>query len=190
MAPTHAPSIDFAALLARLEQTERALRAGEGESPAARAGVLEARARSLAAGRGAERAETIAVFAFRVGGERYAVRLAEVEQVVESTGLVHLPGAPRAVLGALNVGGQVVVVVDPRQLLPLQGLSDLARVVVVRGGDGAFGLAVEAVEGRLELPASALGPALDALFSAVCTDGLALFDLAGLEDAAKGRPGP
>ncbi len=185
----HAPApTDFAALHARLDQVERSLRAEEERSSEARAALLDARARALAVVRTRARVEALEVFAFRVGGERYAVRLDEVEQVLEAGALVHLPGAPRTVLGALNVGGLVVVVLDLRQLLRLGGLSDLVRVVVVRGASGSFGIAVEAVEGRLELPVSGRAQAVEGPFSAVTADRLAVLDLARLEGAGAGRP--
>lgn len=182
--PSDAPTpTDFSALHRRLDQTERLLRTETTHSPEARARTLEARASALAIARTLKKEETLEVFAFQVGGERYAARLAEVEEVLEAGTLAHLPGAPRFVLGALNVSGLIVVVLDLRQLLHLGGMSDLVRVVVLRGATGPFGIAVETVDGRLELPLSACTPATDGPFSFITADRLAVLDLARLEDS-------
>jgi purine-binding chemotaxis protein CheW len=176
----------FAALHARLDAVERSLSAEVGQAPEARAAILEARARALATARTEESSDALEVLAFAVGGERFAVRLSDVEQVVEAASLVHLPGAPRAVLGALNVGGSVVVVLDPRQLLRLPGMSDLTRVIVVRDARGTFGIAVEAVEGRVAVPTSACAPKVDGPFSAITPERLAVLDLARLVEPGAG----
>lgn len=172
----------FESLYARLDKMEQMLSAEISLSPEARATILEARAKTLAEDRKKEATETLEVFIFQVGGERYAVRLSEMEVVVEVKTLARLPGAPRHVLGALNVSGTVIAVLDLRQLLNLSGMSDLTRVVVVRGPSGPFGLAVEAIEGRHESPVSKHSSRLEGPFSSVTAEWLAVLDLARLEE--------
>ncbi len=144
--------------------------------------ILEARARAIACARQEARADGVPVLAFGVGGERYAVRVEEVSQVLEARGLHALPGAPRWLLGALIARSRVVPVLDLRHLLGLGagGMSDLTRVVVVEQGGESFGLAVEVLEGRLEIPrtppsAPAAGP-----LRWIPSARLALLDLARL----------
>lgn len=175
--------VDFEALRRRLDDAQRAL-AGE-SGPEARRRILEARAVAVAATREVARTESVPVLAFRVGGERYAVDVASVFQVLESRGLAPLPAAPPWLLGALVARTRVVPVLDLRLLLGLEGggMSDLAKVVVVEHEGDVFGLAAEELEGRLEVPREGLAPAATGPFVWIAPDRLALIDLAriGLE---------
>jgi len=118
----------------------------------------------------------------RVGGERYAVPIAEVDEVLEIKGLFPLLGAPRQLLGAIVARSRLIPVLDLRQLLGLEGggMSDLTRVVAVGRGDELFGLAVEEVEGKLELRAEGWQRPLAGPFVHVTADRLAVLDLARL----------
>jgi purine-binding chemotaxis protein CheW len=178
--------VDFAALQRRLDDAERAL-AGE-SGPEARRRILEARANAVAAAREAARAESVHVLAFRVGGERYAVEVQAVFQVLEARGLAPLPATPPWLLGALVARTRVVPVLDLRVLLGLEGggMSDLAKVVVVEQGDDVFGLAAEELEGRLEIARAGLVPASSGPFTWIAPDRLALLDLERLAPEGRG----
>lgn len=177
-------TVDFAALQRRLDDAERALAGESGDE--ARRRILEARAVAVAGARDGARAETVPVLAFRVGGERYAVDVHEVFQVLEARGLSTLPGAPPWLLGALVARTRVVPVLDLRLLLGLTGggMSDLTKVVVVEHDGDAFGLAAEELEGRIEVARKGLAAAISGPFQWVAPDRLALLDLARL-----GAPG-
>src|SRR5690554_4889766 len=110
---------DFARLYQRIDGVDGGL--DDELSPERRREILAARARALAPARIDEQHETAEVLAFRVGGERYAVGIREVDEVLDIRGLYPLLGAPRHVLGAIFARAQVVPVLDLRQLLGLQG---------------------------------------------------------------------
>jgi purine-binding chemotaxis protein CheW len=179
--------IDFDALRRRLDEAEARL-AGAEHAEDRRAEILEERARAIAGARKEGRAETLGVLAFTVGGERYAVSVSAVSQVLEAKGLWLLPATPPWLLGAIVARTRVVPVLDLRHLLGLEGggMSDLGRVVVVEQDGDAFGLAVEALEGRIEVPRDALVPAEKGPFMAVGPDRLALLDLTRLTAPADG----
>jgi len=159
-------------------------------SPEERRRILQERARALAEARLEPRREGIPVLAFSVGGERYAVDVAEVSQILESKGLWPLPGAPRWLLGAMLARSRVIPVLDLRRLLGLEGggLVDLERVVVVEERGDAFGIAAESVEGRIEVPSEGLTPPARGPFRWLAPDRLALLDLSrlGAEVGAEG----
>lgn len=148
--------------------------------------VLEERARLVADARDVERVETIPVLAFAVGGERYAIAIESVGQVLEAKGLAPLPAAPPWLLGAMVARTRIIPVLDLRQLLGLEGggLSDLVKVVVAEHGGEAFGLAVEGIEGRVDVPRAGLAPPGDGPFAWVAPDRLALLDLERLSSPA------
>lgn len=150
--------------------------------PARRREILEARARQLAAVRAAPGEEGEPVLVFRVGGERYAVPTGAVVQVVEAKGLAPLPASPPWLLGALVARTRIVPVLDLRNLLGLEGggMSDLAKVIVVEEGGEAFGIAAEALEGRVEVPQEGRARPASGPFAWIAADRLALVDLARL----------
>ncbi len=177
-------AVDFEALRARLDEAEARLAGHEGA--AGRAEILEARARTIAGSREVARVEVVPVLVFTVAGERYAIDVGAVGQVLDAKGLSPLPAAPAWLLGAMVARTRVIPVLDLRQLLGLEGggLSDLGKVVVAEHEGEAFGLAVEALEGRVEVPRAGLTPAEKGPFRWIAPDRLALLDLARLGGAA------
>lgn len=195
-APSAAPAkpevaVDFAELHRRLDEVQTLLDRGQRLPSDKRREVLGARARALAGTRQEARDPTLGVLVFRVGGERYAVPVEAVDHVMEARGLCSLPGAPRHVLGALVSRARVVTVLDLRQLLGLEGggMSDLSRVVVVDAAGEGFGIAVEAVEGRLELKRAELSDPPPGPFAYLTSDRLSVLDLERLgAPGTEGRP--
>lgn len=181
MAPRPPAGVDFDALHRRLDEAEARL-AGDSGGDEQRRAVLEERARAIAGSREVARPESEAVLAFTVGGERYAVAVDAVSQVLEARGLQPLVAAPPWLLGAMVARTRVVPVLDLRQLLGVAGggMSDLSKVIVVEHEGDAFGIAAEALEGRLEVVRSGLAPAAAGPFRWVAPDRLALLDLGRL----------
>src|SRR5271169_5672673 len=65
-----------------------------------------------------DRAQSYVVF--RLGGEGYALEVMRVQEVLDMQALTEVPGAPKHLLGVINLRGHVVPVYDLR--LPF-GLS-------------------------------------------------------------------
>jgi len=161
----------------RLDQAETFL---AGEAGAAdQASVLADRARAVARPREEPRAAGLPVVAFRLGGERYAVEVGAVFQVVEATGLSPLPATPPWVLGAVVARTRVVPVLDLRALLGLEGggMSDLSKIIVLEHEGELFGVAVEDLDGRVDLDRETLTTPADGPFLWIAPDRLALLDL-------------
>jgi purine-binding chemotaxis protein CheW len=98
-----------------------------------------------------------------IGDDRYGLDLLEVREVVPQPVLTPLPGAPRAVLGVINLRGDVVPVLDTAHLLGLGGLEHVAFVAVAEADGGRAGLATDGEPstadlreraGNAELPAA------------------------------------
>ncbi|MGC4119202.1 MAG: chemotaxis protein CheW [Myxococcales bacterium] len=176
----------FDELYRRLEEAERTLSKGAERTSEERARVLAERAKALSSAREQEKQsrEVMEVVAFRVGGERYGVPIGKVDEILEIRGLCPLMGAPRHVLGALVARSRVLPVLDLRQMLGLEGggMSDLTKVVALADGEELLGLAVEEVEGKLELPLGQSGSPVAGPFLFVTADRLAVLDLAQLMD--------
>jgi purine-binding chemotaxis protein CheW len=88
---------------------------------------------------------------FRAGGERFALPLEAVREVVTpQPPFARVPRASEAVRGAMNLRGRVVAVVDLAPLvgLPLQALAPgHGQVVVLDRDRRALGLLIEGVLG-------------------------------------------
>lgn len=174
---TDTTDLEFAELYRRLDAAEAALRS-DTVSEAERSRILQERARALSVSRAATVEDTLPVLGFRVAGDRYAFEVKAVDEILPITGLSPLPGVPRSVLGVLQARTQVVLVVDLRVLLGVQGgMSDLTQVVVILTPEGPLGIAVEVVEGRLELPRSRLTSGGQGPFRFLSEDRCAVLDL-------------
>jgi chemotaxis signal transduction protein len=76
-----------------------------------------------------------------IGEDRYGIELTDVREVVPEPLLTPVPGAPAAVLGVVNLRGEVVPVLDTAQLLGLPALERLAYAVIAECDAGLAGLA-------------------------------------------------
>lgn len=157
---------------------------------ASREAILRERARELAQARTTAAPDTVALLPFEVGGERYAVEVTGVHQVLDARLVDPLLGAPRAVIGAIVSRNRPVAVFDLRHLLGLEGrgLVDLARVILVDDGGDLFGFAVERVEARVDVPRADLRPVESGPFRWMAPGRTAVLDAARLGVAgAEGR---
>jgi purine-binding chemotaxis protein CheW len=97
---------------------------------------------------------------FRLGAQRFGIDIADVKEVNTESALTRIPHAPEAVLGCVNLRGQIYLVLDLRQLLglaPAQVGPD-SRLLIFKPhvGDALAGLVdrigdiVEVEEERIE----------------------------------------
>ncbi|HUB08521.1 MAG TPA: chemotaxis protein CheW [Myxococcales bacterium] len=106
---------------------------------------------------------------FRVAGERYAVDIGAVHEIVRPPPITEVPRSPRAVLGVISLRGEALPVFDVLSLLGLgaSGMERAAaarRIIVLDTADGLAGLVVDEVEqvvrlprGEIEVPPAGLG---------------------------------
>ena len=78
-----------------------------------------------------------------LGEDRYGIELTDVREVVPEPFLTPLPGAPPAVLGVVNLRGEVVPVLDTAALLGLAPLNRIAFAVIAECDAGLAGLATD-----------------------------------------------
>ncbi|WP_242345099.1 chemotaxis protein CheW [Anaeromyxobacter terrae] len=151
--------------------------------------ILRERARELAQAREEESADVRVILPFEVAGDRYAVEVTRIHQVLDSRRVHPLLGAPRGVIGAIVARTRPVPVLDLRHVLGLEGggLSDLQRVVVLDDEGDLFGLAVERVGRRIEIPVADLRPPETGPFAWVTPDRRAVLDPSRLGVAERDR---
>jgi purine-binding chemotaxis protein CheW len=84
---------------------------------------------------------------FRLAEEIYGINVMQVQEVLRMTEVAPVPGAPHAVMGIINLRGNVVTVLDTRDLfgLPKQDISDQTRIMIVECNKVIVGLLVDSV---------------------------------------------
>lgn len=99
-----------------------------------------------------------------VADEMYAVELSLLQAVVGDPQIFPIPTAPRRVLGAMNLRGEIVAVLDTAALLGIGRLETFEFVAVIDHPLGAIALAaggrpVTAQLGQQVAPADLIGTA-------------------------------
>ncbi len=155
--------------------------------------VLLARSRALAAvAHGAHGdADLARVLIFRLGRERYGLVLDHAREVVSLSRAAAIPGAGPGLVGIVNWRGEFAVVFDLGPILgrPPGEEGGGRQVIVLRGGEQIFALAVDAVDEvvRVDLkalqPAEQLRPKQVALFRGATGDAVMVL----AEDAVRAR---
>jgi purine-binding chemotaxis protein CheW len=129
--------------------------------------VLRARVQALARPpRAAPAADTILeLLEFRLASERYALESRHVQEVHPLRDLTPLPGTPPFILGIVNVRGRILPVLDLKKFfdLPEHGITDLHRIILVRGHGLELGLLADVIVGVRSVAADSLQPSLPTL---------------------------
>ncbi len=98
------------------------------------------------------------VLLFTLEGQRYALALEDVRELLRAVRLTPLPRAPAVVEGLLNLRGELLPVLDMRRRfrLPARPLSSSDHFVVAQAGRRRVTLRVDRAEGLLSLEAGQL----------------------------------
>jgi purine-binding chemotaxis protein CheW len=95
---------------------------------------------------------------FRIGAERFAVRLSAVDEVVDAPQVRPLPDTAQRVMGLATIRGALVTIYDPRPLLNVTGDVNDAALLFARSG-ARVGLAVGGVHDTVVVDLAELRPA-------------------------------
>lgn len=196
--------VDWAQIRQRVDALglELGLERGE-QSPEGARALLEQRARVLARPVApAEIGERLELVSFTLANETYAVESRYVVQVFRLLDLTPLPGAEPPVFGLTVWCGDLLTILDLRPVLglPVAGLDDLSRVIVLGLGRPEFGVLADAVLEVLSVPVSDLGAAGEGQGkrreylrgitneAVLVLDSSRLLSLAGPESVERSRP--
>jgi len=100
---------------------------------------------------------------FSLKGQRYAVSLACVREVIRPGDITPVPGAPDDVLGIVNLRGQIVPVLDGRRRFGLDGNvaqeeEDAQRVIVFDESGTVVGMRIDVIGDMLQFEAGDIAP--------------------------------
>jgi purine-binding chemotaxis protein CheW len=134
---------------------------------AAKRALLKKRAQILArVPKGeAEAVEVLEVVEFLLAYEKYGIESSYIREVYPLKDLTPLVCTPAFVLGIINVRGQILSVIDLKKFfdLPEKGLTDLNRVIIIRGENMEFGILADAILSIRLIPSSEIQPSLPTL---------------------------
>lgn len=100
---------------------------------------------------------------FSLKGQRYAVALNSVREVIRPGDITPVPGGPEDVLGIVNLRGQIVPVLDGRRRFGLDGAlepgaEDARRVIVFEDSGTAVGMLIDVIGEMLQFDADEVDP--------------------------------
>jgi purine-binding chemotaxis protein CheW len=141
--------------------------AGIASGAAGDAEILRSRARALARPPQDtdDAASALELLEFRLARESYAVETRHVTEVYPLKNLTPLPCTPAFVLGVVNVRGRITPVIDIKKFfdLPDKGLTDLHRVILIRGNGLELGLLADITVGVRRISPDSLQASLPTL---------------------------
>jgi purine-binding chemotaxis protein CheW len=128
----------------------------------------------------------IEVLEFILASENYGIETNLISEVYPMKEYTPVPGTPNFVMGLINIRGRIVSVNDIRRFfdLPVKGLSDLNRVIVVQTPRMELGILADRIVGVRSVQADALQTSLPTLtgiraeyLRGIALDGLIVLDV-------------
>ena len=136
--------------LARALAAARAAEHPEAAAPApGRATQLRAAFRTMRE-RARARVGVVEFLLFRIAGERFAIELLAVDEVIDLPVIHHVPEMPPAMLGVVTVRGSLTPVYSPQSALGLP-LALREAVLIFRRGGSRIGVLIDDVEDAVSL---------------------------------------
>lgn len=93
------------------------------------------------------------VVLFNIGSEDYGLEVDIVQEIIRPLLITRVPRVPAFIKGVINLRGNIIPVIDVRDLLGYRsgGKSDYTRVVITQQQETIIGLLVENVNGVVYL---------------------------------------
>lgn len=84
---------------------------------------------------------------FRIGQEEYGVDIQKVSIIEKMMNIARVPTAPPAILGVVNLRGEIIPVLDLRKRfdMPSREQDDDTRIIIFRMGEVVLGMLVDMV---------------------------------------------
>lgn len=104
---------------------------------------------------------------FTIAGEKYAVDISSVYEIIRPQPVTRVPRSPFFVEGIINLRGKVVPVVDMRKRFGLANAEQTkdSRIMVVDSNGESVGIIVDAVTEVLRIPADSIEPPSNIILS-------------------------
>jgi len=102
---------------------------------------------------------------FIVGEEEYAIPILNIQEIIKPIEYTRVPSTPDYVLGAFNLRGNVIPLIDLRRKfhLPAQNQNDETRYIVMKDGDNIAGFVIDKLTEAIRLKESQIENAPETL---------------------------
>jgi purine-binding chemotaxis protein CheW len=100
--------------------------------------------------------ESIELVTFRLAKDHYGLEASHVREIVRLVDPTPVPGAPDFLVGVVNLRGDLLPIVDIRKFLglPMRGVTDLSRLIVLGVDRAEFGILADVADEFVTLRAS------------------------------------
>ena len=146
----------------RLERCNAILNRSSELTPEQKAQKLKERAKTVA--RQGEKSEDngayLEIVEFFLSEEKYALELKHIREVYPIKELTLLPFAPSFVLGIVNLRGQVLSIIDLKELYELStsGCSENQQTIILSSDNMEFGILTDGIVGVRKIPVNMIQP--------------------------------
>jgi len=109
--------------------------------------------------------ELLRVLGFVLGGENYCVDIRQMRSVERIEHITRVPNAPEFVLGATNLRGEAIAVLDIRYILGLQDedRTGQTRIIITDAAGDAVGIVADRIIDTIDIDEAAIEPPLSTL---------------------------
>ncbi|HHD77364.1 MAG TPA: chemotaxis protein CheW [Campylobacteraceae bacterium] len=109
--------------------------------------------------------EIIQLVGFIVGDEEYAIPILSIQEIIKPIEYTRIPRTPSYVLGAFNLRGNVIPLIDLRLKfsLPKKEEDENTRYIVMKDGENIAGFVIDRLTEAVRLKKSAIDPTPETL---------------------------
>jgi len=109
--------------------------------------------------------EVIQLVGFIIGDEEYAIPILDIQEIIKPIEYTRIPSTPDYVLGAFNLRGNVIPLIDLRMKfnLPKKEPDETTRYIVMRDGDSIAGFVIDKLTEAVRLKKTAIDPTPETL---------------------------
>ncbi|HCC68670.1 MAG TPA: hypothetical protein DEP99_02155 [Nitrospiraceae bacterium] len=99
------------------------------------------------------------VLSFRLSGEEYAIRISDIQEILQDNGVTMVPRAPTYLKGVTSIRGKIVAIIDLNNRLGLKRVNGKRqKIIILFGPKGSIGILVDKVAGVLKISKNGLHP--------------------------------
>ena len=104
--------------------------------------------------------DLVNTISFLLASENYAIESEFVKEVYPLKDFTQIPGLPDFFTGVINYRGQILAVIDLKKFfnLPVKGLGELNKVIILHNRNFEFGILADQVLGTRMVPSGDIRP--------------------------------
>jgi purine-binding chemotaxis protein CheW len=97
---------------------------------------------------------------FNLGPEEFGIEILKVQEIIRFVKPVKVPKAPECVAGVINFRGDIIPVLNLRQIFGLEPLKydEFTVIIIVKSNEKTFGMIVDSVSDIIAIPEANIQP--------------------------------